>query len=615
MNRNELEKIASSVLGEDVLEGLKEWYTDTLETGWAYVVFIVRRSYMLALILERLTGKKMEPDKRTHYLTDASILLHCEEIAEAYRRNQRIPSILLCDDVCIHGRNLNHFIEMIENRLISLLPEYNEADIKEGLLAALRIHVYARSDEPLLLSGKYEFNLDVKRRVSAKFMHGFSSDVSMLILLSGIANASYIYSESVPEEKIQAMVLDDYIETTYQNVTQYTRVKFIGNDRAKKAIFTLRIIKRTDERCTVLPFVFMPNLGAEETNRMLWMIERRMHDKDIRDDYIERLSELDRIAGKRSFNEAVTLLFSHALLQDFNNRYDIIVPEEDRKAEITKLARNYDRYGFEDAEDWLDSILSVQLFTPQEVEYVLESIVMPERKMIYISYGGRGILSREDKKKIKEKVERYFYIRGSEEEKEAYVLSRRRNVFERERAERKARGCGFLLWELNDGYTELEAKYSIAYFLQMMDAGAVCLSSFAPNYKRVVGMAQYAKTGEQSLMSEPLKFYEWIPMLSMLEEDCGRNQDEFEEELEKYAEDSECGLSLKQITEIEQFADRIYYMGHKIQDWNNWNMSYLYKLEIDLPGTEHLSQNKKMSKFLDLQLGHMADYKTYRQYN
>lgn len=615
MNRNELEKIASSVMGEDVLEGLKEWYTDTLETRCTYVVFIVRRSYMLALILERLTGKKMEPGKRVHYLTDASMLLHCEEIAEAYRRNQRIPSILLCDDVCRHGRNLNHFIEMIENRLISLLPEYNEADIKEGLLAALRIHVYARSDGPLLLSGKYEFNLDVKRRVSAKFMHGFSSDLSMLISLSGIANASYIYSENVPDEKIQAMVYDDYIETTYQNVTQYTRVKFIGDDRAKKAIFTLRIIKSTDEGCTVLPFVFMPNLGAEETSRMLWMIERRMRDKDIRDDYIERLSELDRVAGKRSFNEAVTLLFSHALLQDFNNRYDITVPEEDRKAEITKLARNYDRYGFEDAEDWLDSILSVQLFTPQEVEYILESTVMPERRMIYISYGSGDTLSREEKKKIKEKIERYFYISGSEEEKEAYVLSRRRNVFERERAERTARGCGFLLWELNDGYTELEAKYSIAYFLQMMDAGAVCLSSFAPNYKRVVGMAQYAKTGEQSLMSEPLKFYEWIPMLSMLEEDCGRDQDEFEEELEKYAEDPGRGLSPKQITEIEQFADRIYYMGHKIQDWNNWNMSYLYKLEIDLPGTEHLSKNKKMSKFLDLQLGHMADYKTYRQYN
>ncbi len=615
MNRNELEKIASSMLGEDVFAGLKEWYTDTLEAGWTYVVFIVRRSYMLALILERLTGKRMRPDKRVHYLTDASMLLHCEEIAEAYRRNHRIPSILLCDDVCIHGRNINHFIEMIENRLISLLPGYDEADIKEALLQALRIHVYVRSEEPLLLSGKYEFNLDVKRRVSAKFMHGFSSDISMLISWSGIANASYIYSESVPSEKIQAMVLDDYIETTYQNVTQYTRVKFIGNDRAKKAIFTLRIIKNINEGYTILALVFMPNLGTEETNEMLWMIERRMRDKEIGEGYVERLSELEQIPGKRSFNETVTLLFSYALLQDFNSRYGITVQEEERKAEITKLARNYDRYGFEDTAAWLDSILSVQLFTPEEVEYILERVVMPERKMIYISYGDRDILSRKDKRKIKEKVERYFYIRGSEEEKEAYELSKKIYVFERERAERKARGCGFLLWEINYGYTELEAKYSVAYFLQMMDAGAVCLSSFASNRVNVIGMAQYAKTGEQSLMSEPLKFYEWIPMLSMLEEDCGNNRNKFKEELEKYGKVSGCGPSLKQITEIEEFADRIYYMGHKIQDWNNWNMSFLYKLEIDLPGTEHLSLNKKMSKFLDLQLEHMADYKTYRQFN
>lgn len=614
MKQSDLKEMAFSIFEEDVIMGLQKWYKDTLETKWEYVVFIVRRSYMLALIMEKITGKSMTASETGHYLTDASMILHCAELADVYRKRHRFPTILLCDDVCIHGRNINHFIKTIEKRLVSLLPEYNEADIKEALLESLRIHVYVRSEEPLLLDGKYEFNLNYEDIVNAKFLHKFSNDISLLILLSGIANASYIYSESVSSKLIDEIDLEGFIDTSYQNVRQHTQIEFIGDSGSKTAIFTLRIIERPDDEWNVLPFIFMPNLGAEETHELLWVIESRMRSRNITERYISRLRDLEQIPGKRTFNEMVTLILSHALLQDFNRKYGIIVSEEDIEEEITKLARNYDQYGFIDTKAWLKSILSEQLFMPDEIARILKYVIMPERKMIFIKSGSIDDLSKLNEMTIRRKLERYFYTRGSEEEREAYLISRRPYAHERERTARKARGCGFLLWELNDGYVELEAKYCIAYFLQMMDAGVVCLSSFAPNEINVVGMAQFAKTGEQSLVSEPLRFYEWIPMLAKIEDECGENLEEFYTEFERYGLSPQCGLDRRSLGEIENFVQGIYRMGQRIQDWNSWSLSYLYKLEYDLTGMEDAARYKKMSKFLDLQIKHISDYMVYKRF-
>lgn len=610
--REKLEKLASLILKEDVLAGLKKWYLQTMDERWSYVVFIVRRSYILALIMEILTGRPMESNKIRHCLTDASIMLHCEELADAYRRDKRIPPILLCDDVCIHGRNINHFIAMIEERLIFLLPEFDEADIKEAVLEAVRIHVYVKLEGPSLLLGKYEFNFSFMCRENTKFIYGFSSDISMLVLQSGIANASYIYSERVPFAGIE---LNDFIETSYQNNIQYTLVKFIGNYSRKKAIFSLRILKNMneDEQCTVLPFVFMPNLGAEETEEILKVIQKRMRERSVQEEYIERLSKLEKIPGKRTFNELITLMFSCVLLQDFNKKNNIIIPQAVKQAEIIKLARNYDWYGLEDAQKWIDNIISVQLFTVKEMAEILDDLILPERKMIYILPGIRTSLSEMEKKQIRDKVENYFYRKGCEEEREAYELSRKIHVNARERVSRTVRGCGFLFWEISEGYEELEARYCVAYFLQMIDAGAGCLSSFAPNYINVVGMSQFAKTGEQSLMSEPLKFYEWIPTLALIEDDCGGKILEFYSALKKYEESSYCDYDKEKSNEIEEFIQNIYSMGHKIRDWNIWSISYLYRLEINLPSMEYLSQHQQRTKFLDLQLKHIMDYKDYKR--
>ena len=113
--------IISRIFDEEIERDMYQWYEDTVSGECDYVVFVVRRSYILAQILEKATGHYMSDVENTVYLTDASMFLCCSEFAEYYRMNDRFPKILLCDDLFIHGRNLNHILETMEERLEELL--------------------------------------------------------------------------------------------------------------------------------------------------------------------------------------------------------------------------------------------------------------------------------------------------------------------------------------------------------------------------------------------------------------------------------------------------------------------------------------------------------------
>jgi len=83
-----------SILGRELFDDLMEnWYEKAVSGGWRYVVFVVRRSYILALILERFSNKKMTSDSSTTFLTDSSIVRYCDEIADFYEEHGFIKVI------------------------------------------------------------------------------------------------------------------------------------------------------------------------------------------------------------------------------------------------------------------------------------------------------------------------------------------------------------------------------------------------------------------------------------------------------------------------------------------------------------------------------------------
>lgn len=613
MDKLLLKENVKAILGGDEYAGIGEWYKDIVMSQYDYVVFTARKSYLLALIMEKVTGLNMEENSKTVFLTDSSIILFCGRFASQYKETGKFPKILLCDDTLIHGRGINHFLEDIEQILYNLMPEYTKDSIEKALVKSIRIHVFVRSSMPWLVLSRHELNIVYKCKRDNAYIHMLSNKISSLVLCLNMANASYIYSMFLSDKDFNNLNLDGFIETSYQNTKQYARIQYVGQDEEKKAVFTLRIVKNTgSEGYRVIPFIFMPNMAEEETNDILACMAIQMREAGITSKYIELLYYLKSIPGKRAFNELVTLWLSQAVLQDFciQNGICNVIPEED---EIRKLARNFNYGsicgldGMKSSEDMLRTIVSKHVFSLNSIGQIVNSFVQDGRKLLFVTKDDNGYVTDEEKRKIKYRLEDYFYHIASEEEREACILSEKPYYHTDERSKRNVRGCGFLLREVNSGYTELQAAYSFAYFLQMMDAGVLSLSSYAYRKVRVVGFSQFAKAGEQSLLLMPLRMYEWLPLISQMQQYCEWRGRDFDEEIYEYGNSKECDISPGLIKKIIKFVDGLSYIKQEAAEWTGY---YINKIEVDILEGETL--RKARFRFMKKQLAHVKKYTDYR---
>ncbi|MCM1088905.1 MAG: hypothetical protein NC419_12160 [Muribaculaceae bacterium] len=563
---------------DDVLDGLLKWYRYALDPQWRYVVFAVRRSYILALIMERITGESMESCSKAKFLTDGAFFLHCQDLAEIYRRTGRFPRTLVCDDVIIHGRNINHILTGIEQELCRILgDDYEEDRIRDAFAKAVTIHVYA-SSKLLLLLGRYEWRLHFIRRDEPVFWRQLGSDIASLITRSNIVNASYIYTEYLSDEDMARVNLDGYVSTVYQNIRQYTKCRyaFVGND--VKAVATLRIIKNVNtDGYRAAPFLFLPNLDTPEHREISYEVLTRIPDRDIRD----WLWQLEEVEGKRTFNEVLSLLFSNAILREFNRENGIRADEADKELELNKLARNYNQHGFYHAKGVLEKLLSFDLFSVSEMMRLFVQELPEERIVMRISRDEEILITESVKKRIRKRIEDYFYQKGYVDEESAYELTQQPYFRTRRRTKRRARGCCFTLTELNEGYTQRESVYCMAYFLQMVDIGVAGISSYAPNDVRVVGYAQFTKAGEQSLLIEPLRQYKYLSMLGRLHWECERHRKPMEAEIREYCRAYPELYSEECEDTLVDFVEKLEAVGQTPEDWGG---IFIDRVDEEAPG-------------------------------
>ncbi len=582
VNMERIKQSAEKIFSKEVLEELCQWYEEALHGTWDYVVFVVRRSYILALLLEKMTGKKMEENSTAVFLTDASLILQCRKMADRYQKTGRFPSILLCDELLLHGRNLNHLIDEMENRLAECLPGFDPQDIRRALADAVRIHVYARTDQEILLYGQYEEKMKLIRRENARFLHSFSSNISEWILCSGLSNTSYICSRVIGDEQMEDIrKKEELICTAYQNTVQYTAVSYVGAGNSKKAVLSLRFVKiKEGGGYLAIPFVFLPNLSTDVTAILADEAAKRTGNADFR-----RMMQLfSDLPGKRTFNEFLTMLFSNAVLYDFFERCQIGVQLREQEEmefasdEIKKLARNYNFDTLEYTCDLLRDLLFRRLFGQGELADVFARVIPDSYKVLELSADEGSVNHALSHGSIVRQLETYFYSRGWQEEKSACRIIQMRYSISQRRSERRVRGCCFLLAELCGRYGIQEAGLLIAYFMQMMDAGILALSSYAPNSMEVVGFAQFAKAGELSLLLEPLRFYKYLPMLALVQSECRKWRIDLKGELERFSSRMEQGFDSEKIRGFWEFIRALEMIGQKADEWED--EGYLRKIQF-----------------------------------
>lgn len=559
INQLELIDRAKSVLGKDILQELISWYTEiSSSNGYRYIVFLSQRSYNLGILCEKITGIKMVDREYTEYLTDSAMYIRCEELVKEYRGRKSFPRILICSDIVSTAKDINHYLESLEEELIRLLPNEESKEIRYALVNATTIQTYVRSNKQLLLLPRFELNFDCMRKVDAKEQHQLECNIQYLLQTSCINTQPWLYSYEITEDKFKELESNsEFIHTKYMNMHEYTKIEFIKYSSNIQAILTLRVIKSSNvDTYKVIPMVLLPNLSEAETTILLRKIVNKIELQEEDKNYILKLINTP---GKRALNELITLIISNSLMQESN----IILGGMQREEELDRIVRNYNLLGYKKTKEFLSKIIGNKALNINEIKDILSTSIT-QHNISLIGYEGIW-----DDKRVRERVENYFYSNIADEEKAVYLSRQQQYRMLIQSSERRIRGCNFVIKELVEGYNENTIKSTVAYLLQLLDAGIISISSYASNKVNVVGFGQFIKVEEQALFILPLNNYIYIPLLCEIERHVWyTGNKDVVQSFKKYILANTTDLTDKEIDSIINFINTIKSLGQDIVDWD-----------------------------------------------
>ena len=623
-NNQELEALFDLLFSAETINQMKEWYKSIIHSDSDFVVFMVRRCYLVALLLEQLTGIRMDENGRTRYLTDGAIFLHTGEIANDYLATGRMPRILIVDDLLIHGRSINHLVRVLEEELFRemkishYLQMTNEDEaqyiVHRDLSRAIGISIFERASGQSVLDRSIRNRVRYFKGADAPKWRGFSNSVSALILASGIPNAAYVYTEEISGLQFERLPKKDFIYTEYQNTNEYTKVYSYHDGNTIKAIGTIRVVKhKFSNKYRVIPFVFMPSMDDYEETLLFERLRNKVSACSVY--YDEIISWRERF-GRRTFNEYISLILSSALLNSFNDFYSITYQRS--PFEVAKLARNY--YGESHDFEFYCRLISDSVESTRLSDYELQDILVhtigyhEETSMGLIRYSQeQERWWQDDEERLKKEIEDLFYRMGINEEIQAAGLKRNDHMQSSKRYARNLFKSYDIIWFI---YTELCSKHTmptlqlvVALMLQFMDAGILAISSYPSVDFKVEGFMQFAKAGEQSLFIRPIRNYRYLPMLGRAEEEARIHEHTLEEELRIYFSSELCAVPEKDKDELLYFS---FCLDRSYQNAKDWDINLLL---MKMRFSEEDGMIREFSELMQVRREMLNNYKTFCDMN
>lgn len=182
-------------LTEDIYNGLKGLYDVCRSNSYLYVVLVTRRAFNIWDLFYRSSGDSYDTNS---IISDNAILLKSHEFAEEYKNQGKFRSFALIDDILVHGRSINKFLQSFASLIKASLKEMDmDADVEtiEAALAdAIDLWVFVENDLPLLVKQEFQWKIRYSHVWKEKEWRQFSYDVSQLIWHADVANTSYVIS-------------------------------------------------------------------------------------------------------------------------------------------------------------------------------------------------------------------------------------------------------------------------------------------------------------------------------------------------------------------------------------------------------------------------------------
>ena len=579
---------AESVLGSGNYDAVSRFFKEIVYSRDRYKVFLRSRCFNFMYLYIKLHWEEIGKEQRTDILStlysDSALLADAKEIAVQYCRLRLMPSILIVDDILVHGRTMNRFID----KLIDLVYQYvqdensdaNRETVARDLLGALNIRVMVQNGNPLLLRSQYVKRLycaEGKSDIwSPQRWHELSARLSRLMVDGYFQNTSYVLSVYDVEEgknedegkALSAMGVEYLAESCGFTVDRWARrnrrdvaVRTLANDAGDcMAFYTLRITQSSvDGRYSIVPFFFCSNIGNVDAilgNVSTYLEKKGLHQtKGIFNHWRK---------SSRTIVEILYLIFSHNILlllqeksgQDWNLA---------ERLDVDKIKISFRSRMHPETTQFLDQLAGVKesFFSWNEMdEMILEATrnaepLVPNRWIAPDPKPGFSAQTYIDlvlsQRAEMRELDAFYQFTSHEEVRDAEYFPEMRMLYA---AIQQMRGDGYL-------GTEHEIIQLIATTHRITDMAYMTVYVERRELDGEETFVCSYHDGEQSQFIRIRQFSDYIPVLVSMERDCSSRPNLIKELVSQFYKDNPCDVEL-----ICDFVDMLYRSGQRLRDWS-----------------------------------------------
>lgn len=352
------------------LNDLKRWFDLFLTAEADYYAVMTRRCLNLMEAILSEYSDEIPSEMRERYdrvITDNGLLLLSKRIATKYVDTGKFPKIALADDLLVHGRSINRFVQTFHSLVFDALQKetkcvFEDSDlVTDTFYQSITLWVFAENDSVSLLQPELRKRLKVQNVWSESKWRYFSQYVADIIYKGDFANTSYVVSAQISDDRkrFERMISS---KTYFKGWERYDKVSTDMNTRWDAKVIFLHPFSRREEWRGIYPtvriyrrnkkFIVIPYLFSEFTVDDAEELEEYLREKVFNNRKSTINTFLDLMSCARQEKQLYTVLaqmvylvLSAYTLSSFLGACQL----EDQSVDYDtkKIARNFGNYDSE----------------------------------------------------------------------------------------------------------------------------------------------------------------------------------------------------------------------------------------------------------------------------
>lgn len=583
-----LSDLAKTTFISDNYESLYRFFQRVWELDYDYKVTMARRAFNLNyafLMIDSGSGSD-EAYGAKDWISNTALLLYYKEIADEYLAHGRFPSILILDDLCLHGRSVAALLDELEQLIVSYLGEGREMgeggklSIHWALTAAIDIYVYARNEQYLLLEKGYRDKVHGGRPRPGNKLRELSLQISRFLQQSAICNTSYIVSfDSI--KFLQRSVRANGVPWNYRGGQIWVYFpQYDLPDRESGLISTFRTYcKGPDGQNPHTPVSSLVLFSDMEQKHFSQLCEE-FAEQLSRDGDFHKISEI--LCCQRPLLQKARAQMLSCILSIINSARswyrDDTVPAGKysdlffRSSDIMKIISNFGRVSelkeeFAHLVRWAFSTEDAALSVLYQKAYMAARPLEP--------FQSRTITP-ELAQDINDAAEEIFYYAGMSAEEDAYRTRRKNSVYHYQPTETDPGVVPFrkYLDKMNKPGFAGGNRSNLVCMMNLMDCGLIAMNMALSDDGQFIYCT--LKAGELSTYVMPRKFYLFLPALAKVEKShwlldlsCAEAVKRFIRAIEDDTQNPQERKALQKLKETgDRFVDLLYHCGQSFLEWD-----------------------------------------------